>query len=113
MIHSNLIAQDAILDQKKYSDCLLVIPIDYKDIEANYAESMKYAGIEMILVETNSKGKIKSEKRGFIKNWEKSGKKGVFFEPTTSINSDQKTAEFPIFNAKNTYCYNAQCYDKK
>lgn len=113
LIHCNLTAQDVILDQNKYSDCLLVIPIDYKDIEENYKESMKYAGTEIIIIVTNSKGKIKSEIRGFIKNWEKSDKKGVFFEPISSNKSDQKTAEFPLFNAKNTYCFEAECYDKK
>ncbi|MEO8151094.1 MAG: hypothetical protein ABI723_25905 [Bacteroidia bacterium] len=112
LFQSKLFAQNEILDQSKYSECLLVIPIDYKDTEANYQESKKYTDKEIIMIQTKGNGKIKSFERGFIRNWEKNGKKGVFFEHK-SVDSNQKSAYFPIFNAKNTYCYLAECYDKK
>ncbi|POY39379.1 hypothetical protein C3K47_02465 [Solitalea longa] len=105
--------QSTTLDEQKYSDCRLIIPIDYKDIEKNFEESKKYADIEIVLIETNGKEKIKSFKRGFIRNWERNGKKGVYFEPSESVNAPQKAAYFPLFNDKKTFCYKADCYYSK
>jgi len=107
-------AQDKTLDQNKYADCLLKIPIDYKDIEANYLEAGKYADMEIVMIRTKSNGQIKKVERGFIKTWTgKDGKKGVFFEHKPSPDDKANSASFPIFNEKNTYCYSAMCFDSK
>ena len=113
MIFTKLTFSQNVFDQTKYVKCLLEIGIDYKDLEANYEESKKYADIEIIIINMTSNGKIKTVERGYIRNWQKNGKKGVFFEAKSFSNSQQRTAKFPIFNAKDTYCYNAECYDKQ
>lgn len=110
----NSSAQKQILDQKKYADCLLLIPIDYKNMDANYEESKKYAGKEIIMIQTRNNGEIRTLERGFIKSWWKDEKnKGVFFEHKPAPGDSLGAAFFPLFNDKNTFCYSADCYDSK
>lgn len=106
--------QSEILDPEKYADCRLIIPIDYKNLEKDYEEAKKHEGVEIIIIRTSGKGKIKTIDRGYIRNREKNGVRTVHFEPMESVHSTtQKVAKYPLFNDKNIYCYKAECYDGK
>ncbi len=106
-------SQAQTLDEQKYAECKLLIPIDYKNVENDFQEAKKYEGVELVLVQTNGKNKIKSVERGFLKTYERNGKRGTFFQPAENINSPQVIAKFPILNSKKMFCYKAECYDLK
>jgi len=99
------------LDFAKFNDCIINVEIHYKDREKDYVEAQKYKDIEIILIQANKDGKVKSFKRGYISTLVKGDYKGTFFESVESKNSNKKTAEFPLFADKKYYCYKAKCYD--
>jgi hypothetical protein len=99
------------LDFEKYNDCKLNIEINYKDREKDYTEAQKYKDVEIILIQANKDGKVKSIKRGFVSTIVKGDYKGTFFESVESKNANSKTAEFPLFNDKKYFCYLAKCFD--
>lgn len=103
--------QIKIIDFEKYKECKINIEISYKDREMDYNEAQKYKDQEIILIQANKDGKVKSFKRGFISTLVKGEYKGTFFESVENKNGSSKTAEFPLFTDKKYYCYLAKCFD--
>lgn len=99
------------IDFEKYNSCRIIIDINYKNRESDFNEAQKYADIEIVLIQANKDGKIKSIKRGFISTIVKGEYKGTYFESAENKKPNLVTAEFPLFSDKKTYCYNAKCFD--
>jgi len=109
-------SQKEVLNVEKYKDCQVSIPIkgsgSSKEQDKKVVED--FTGIELIIIKTKSDGTIKNFYRGFIGLYDTDMGKSVLFETRESVNSTaKKQVVFLMYNLKNTYCYNAKCYDEK
>jgi len=110
--------QKEVLNVEKYKDCQVSIPIKgiirFRNEKREKEIINEFAGVELIIIETKKDSTIKKFYRGFLRQVEANGGKDIYLEPTESVISlDKKQVIYLLYNAKNTYCYNARCYDEK
>jgi tetratricopeptide (TPR) repeat protein len=108
--------QIEFLDFKKYNDCQIEIPIRHSRIaqESDKKVADELKGTELIIIDAKKDGKIKKFYRGYIGVYSESDRMATFFEPIESIISfDKRHTVYLLYNSKNTYCYDAICFDKK
>ena len=108
--------QKEYLDLKKYEDCRVIIPIkhSYYIQEEDRAVAKQYAGKEIIVIDTKNNLEIKDFYRGFIRIYGQSDAMATYFEPIESVISiDKKYSVYLLYNNRNTYCYDAACWDTK
>ena len=108
--------QKEYLDLKKYEDCQIIIPIkhQYDKQKEDILVAKQYAGKEIIVIDTKNNGEIKKLHRGFIRIYGKSDAMATYFESIESVISiNEKYTIYLLYNNRDTYCYDAACYDTK
>lgn len=108
--------QVEFLDFDKYADCRVDVPITNSNLNRakTHEIAKQFEGKELVVIDANKKGKIKSSYRGFIRINESKDGPPTLFEPTESVVSLEKSwVVFLIYKDGRTYCYDAVCYDEK
>ena len=116
MISVLTFGQNQVLNLEKYKDCLVSIPIKGSGFSKEHDKKIveDFSGVELVIIKTKKDGTIKNFYRGFIGLYDTDMGKSVLLETTESKNStDKKQVIFLMYNLKNTYCYDAKCYDEK